>query len=160
VNWKSYWQLLEQKAKTPTTRQLNELTYLRAYRDFKFFAQYFFGHHCRIPFSTMHEDFFESEKIPAQRGRREAIAAPRGHAKTTFKVLLKCIHAIVYEYEPFILIIGHSASESAGKVRDILEELESNQRLIKVYGSLAPKQGQPKTGQISWATTAWIKVWP
>lgn len=66
------------------------------------------------------------------------IAAPRGHAKTTFKVLFKAIHAIVYGYEPFILVIGHSASEAQGKVQNILDELQTNQRLISVFGELAP----------------------
>lgn len=75
---------------------------------------------------------------PHRRGRREVIAAPRGHAKTTFKVLFKALHAIVYGYEPFILIIGHSASEAQGKVQNILEELENNEILKSVFGELAP----------------------
>ncbi len=73
-----------------------------------------------------------------RRGRRDVIAAPRGHAKTTFKVLFKALHAIVYGYEPFILVIGHSASEAQAKVQNILDELQSNQRLIAIFGELAP----------------------
>jgi len=90
----------------------------------------------------MHQDFFAAEADPLKRGRREAIAAPRGHAKTTFKVLFKVIHSIVYGYEDFILIIGHSAPEAEAKVRDILEELENNPLLHEVYGNLAPQRGQ------------------
>lgn len=95
----------------------------------------------------MHYDFFQAEQNPVRRGRRDVIAAPRGHAKTTFKVLFKCIHAIVYGYEQFILIIGHSAPESEGKVRDILKELEKNILLHEIYGHLAPVRGQ-----LGWST--------
>jgi hypothetical protein len=70
--------------------------YFLAYADFEFFVQVFFSHHCGYAFSPMHLDFCAAESNPAKRGRRDAIAAPRGHAKTTFKVLFKALHAIVY----------------------------------------------------------------
>jgi predicted phage terminase large subunit-like protein len=40
------------------------------------------------------------------------------------------------------VIIGHSAHEAEAKVKDILEELETNELLIEVYGFLAPIKGQ------------------
>lgn len=116
------------------------VAFIRGFQDFKYFVEYFFPHHCQFTFSKMHESFFVDETDPDCRGRRDVIAAPRGHAKTTFKVLFKAIHAIVYGYEPFILVIGHSASEAQGKVQNILDELQSNQRLIGVFGELAPPQ--------------------
>lgn len=99
----------------------------------------------------MHEDFFADESDPFQRGRREVIAAPRGHAKTTFKALFKVIHTIVYGLEQFILIIGHSAPEAEAKVRDILEELENNALLQEVYGRFAPVKGQ-----LGWSTKNFV----
>lgn len=90
----------------------------------------------------MHEEFCTLETDPLQRSRRDVVAAPRGNAKITFKVLFKVLHAIVYDYEPFILIVGHSASEAEQKVQDILDELEHNERLIQVFGALAPVQGE------------------
>ena len=93
----------------------------------------------------MHLDFCRSEIDPQRRGRREAIAAPRANAKTTFKLLIKAIHAVVYSYESFILVIGHSAPEAEEKVSSILDELETNQRLIRIYGSLAPERGKYDT---------------
>jgi predicted phage terminase large subunit-like protein len=129
-----------QNLNTPAQAR-KEYIYLRAFYDFQFFVETFFSYFCGYPFSSMHHDFFIAEQNPARRGRREVIAAPRGHAKTTFKVMFKCIHAIVYGYEPFIVIIGHSAPEAESKVRDILEQLETNELLKEVYGSLAPLQG-------------------
>lgn len=112
--------------------------YTRAFQEFDFFVKWFFTHHCQFGFSGMHGRFIEDEHDPLRRGRRDVIAAPRGHAKTTFKVLFKALHAILYGYEPFILIVGHSAQEAQGKVQNILDELQSNQRLIDVFGELAP----------------------
>ncbi len=105
----------------------------------------------------MHLDFCEVEEEPERRGRREAIAAPRGHAKTTFKLLLKSIHAIVYGYERYIVIIAQSAMEAEDRVRQILDELETNQRLIDVYGTLAPKNSKPGRKK-SFVTQNGIKV--
>ncbi len=103
----------------------------------------------------MHLDFCALETDPAQRGRREVVAAPRGNAKTTFKLLIKAIHAIVYGYESFILVLAHSAPEAEEKVRSILEELENNQRLIQIYGSLAPERGKSK-GVARWGKKKFV----
>lgn len=121
---------------------LDWIAYQRGYTDLAFFARYFFAHHCKLPFSRMHLDFCQDASHPEIRGRREAIAAPRANAKTTFKLLIKAIHAIVYGYEPYILIVGHSVPESEEKVRSILDELEGNQRLIRVFGHHAPVRGK------------------
>lgn len=90
------------------------------------------------------------EAEPAKRGRREVIAAPRGNAKTTFKVLFKVLHAIVYGYEKFIVIIGYSAPEAEKKVKEILEELENNNLLQEIYSTLAPVRGK------NWGTKDFI----
>lgn len=132
--------------------------YVLAYADFEYFVKVFFSHHCGYGFSSMHQAFFASEINPARRGRRDAIAAPRGHAKTTFKVLFKAVHAIVYGYEQFIVIIGHSAPEAEAKVRDILEELETNPLLIEVYGPLAPSKGQAGSSGKNFVSRNGIRV--
>jgi len=144
------------KLENPTV--LNELIYIRAYHDFRFFATYFFSHHCKDAFSQMHVDFCQLEDLnPARRGRRDVVAAPRGNAKTTFKVLFKVLHAIVYEYETHIMIVGHSAPEAEQKVRGILDELESNEKLIEVFGALAPVPGQ-KSGKARWGNAVPSKI--
>lgn len=146
-----------QNPKTPIQAR-KEYIYLRAFHDFQFFITTFFPHHCGYPFSPMHHDFFAAELDPARRGRREVIAAPRGHAKTTFKVMFKCLHAILYGYEPFIVIIGHSAPEAEGKVRDILEELETNELLQEIFGALAPIQGQAGWSKKNFVSQNGIRV--
>ncbi len=150
---------LEQAESPKASLQLKlEYIQLRAFYDFQFFVRFFFPDHCRYDFSPMHADFFEDEQEPALRGRREAIAAPRGHAKTTFKVFFKVLHAIVYEYEKFILIVGHSAPEAEAKVKDILKELEENELLREVYGPLAPQKGQAGWSTKNFVTQNQIRV--
>lgn len=118
---------------------VQQLIYLRGYRDREFFANYFFSERCEHDFSKMHQDFFEAERYPERRGVKEAIAAPRGHAKTTFKLLIKVVHAICYHLEPFILIIGHTTQDAEERVGQILEVLETNHRLKAVFGPLLPE---------------------
>src|SRR5262249_55002334 len=110
--------LLQSREFDPLARK--QLLYLLCYRDFELFVLVFFLGYCAFPFSSMHRDFFKAETDPARRGRREVIAAPRGHAKTTFRALFKVIHAIVYAYEKYILIIGYSTPEAEAKVKDVL----------------------------------------
>ncbi len=150
VHQQDFWTLLERVGHKSLKNQQtqNELAYWRGYCDFEFFAQWFFPHYCKQPFSKMHLDFFRDEREPERKGRREVIAAPRGHAKTTMKLILKVIHAIVYETEPYILILCQSEAEAKDRVTQILNELVTNDRLIAVYGTLAPqsvKPGQKKT---------------
>jgi predicted phage terminase large subunit-like protein len=155
----TFWTLyddLDQKNKLSNLQTARELLYLRAYWDFQFFVRYFFPHYCTWKFSRMHEEFCRDETDPARRSRREVIAAPRGHGKTTLKLTLKVIHAMAYAYESYILIIGQSAPEAEDKVQHILEELHTNKRLTNFYGSLAPQRGAG--GKKSFVAANGIKV--
>lgn len=111
----------------------------RCFNDFGLFVREYFPHHFWGEFSQMHQDFIQMEERPDRRGVKEAIAAPRGNAKTTFKALIKPIHAICYGYERFILIVGWSSGEATDKVKDIRDELLVNERLIEDFGSLLGK---------------------
>lgn len=158
MSWKPLLKHLKGKNKEISAERLNYLAYQRAYWDFRFFAEYFFPHYCKEAFSPMHLVFCQSEADPARRGRREAIAAPRSNSKTTFKLKMKAIHAIAYGYESYILILGHAAPDATEKVTQILEELEGNQRLIQVYGTLAPVRGQGTWGKKAFTTQNGVRV--
>jgi predicted phage terminase large subunit-like protein len=107
--------------------------------DFAKFMRHFFKGHFWGDFSPMHQDVIELEKKPDRRGVLEVTAAPRGNAKTVFRVLAKVIHSIVYGYHPFTVIIGYSAQEAEGKVKDIRDELLFNEELTRVYGQMLNK---------------------
>ena len=90
LKWKMLYEHFQKTGKLENPKVLQDLLYIRAYQDFRFFATYFFSHHCKDAFSQMHVDFCQLEDLdPARRGRRDVVAAPRGNAKTTFKVLLR-----------------------------------------------------------------------
>lgn len=127
----------------------------RAYADFEYFVREFFPHHCTSEFGQMHRDFMAMESgDPVRRGEKEATAAPRGNAKTTFRALFKAIHAIVYGYHPFIVIIGWSSGEAEDKVKDIRNELIENERLREVYGPLLQKG----SSQVDFVTSNGVRV--
>ena len=107
--------------------------------DFGLFLRTFFPDHLWGEYSRMHHDLIADEGEPDRRGKLEVIAAPRGNAKTVVKVLAKVIHSIVYGYQPFTVIIGYSAAEAEGKVKDIRDELLHNEDLTRIYGRLVSK---------------------
>ena len=132
---KPIWPKKNQKGPSDEHKALREA----CYRDFSLFIRTFFPEHLWGEWSRMHTDLIADEAKPDRRERLEVIAAPRGNAKTVVKVLAKVIHSIVYGYQPFTVIIGYSASEAEGKVKDIRDELLYNEELVKVYGALLAK---------------------
>ena len=103
------------------------------------FAREFFPHLCPIPFSTMHDDFFAQYATDAgARGLRDATAAPRVFAKTTIIGKIKILHDCVYQHERYIVILSSRDELAIDKVKDVRTELETNTRLLAVYG---PQQG-------------------
>lgn len=129
----------------------------------KFFMQEFFADYCQLPFSRMHEEFFQDESDPYRRGRRDAIAAPRSHAKTTIKMRVKAVHSIVYGYEHFILILGYSKDHAEAKVQEILTTLTEPQ-IVSVYGDLTSKDKTlphpARGGKCGFVTTNGIRLLP
>lgn len=113
----------------------------RGLYDLPWFAQTFFPGHCKTSFSSMHQELFNLYPV-GKRGQNVMIAAPRGHAKTTIMLLIHTIHAIVYGYEPFVVIVAQSQQEAESRVEQILDELRHNERLINVFGNLAPDKGK------------------
>jgi len=125
------------------TRGLKALkAFERGFDDFEFFVRYFFPEFFWGALSPVHESFCEREDDPTRRGVREVCAAPRGNAKTVFRTMAKTIHGIVYKYQPFQLILGFSAAEAQGKVKDIKDQLKTNERLLSVFGNgITPSGG-------------------
>tara|TARA_Y100000310_G_scaffold54727_1_gene50155 strand:+ start:9408 stop:11069 length:1662 start_codon:yes stop_codon:yes gene_type:complete len=102
-------------------------------RDKRRFAEVFLAEHFGLPFGSHHEQWFNR---PEKRGTLEAIAAPRGGAKTTFFSFIDVLHAICYETEQFIIITSESKSLAVERVMDVKGELESNEKIIEVYGEM------------------------
>lgn len=76
------------------------------------------------------------DKISRMKGCKRAIAAPRGHAKSTNLTFKDTIHAISYGYKHYPMILSDSSSQAEGFLGDIKVEFEENAAIIEDFGSL------------------------
>ena len=96
----------------------------------------------------------DSKEISRLDGTRRAIAAPRGHAKSTSFTFKDTMHSILYEYKHYPIIISDSTEQAEGFLADIKTELEENSIIFEDFGDLQGKVW--KTGVILTSTD--IKV--
>ena len=78
----------------------------------------------------------EAKVISRLKGSRQVVAAPRGHAKSTNFTFKDSLHAILYAYKLYILILSDSSEQAEGVLDDIKTELEDNANIIMDFGSL------------------------
>lgn len=80
-----------------------------------------------------------SQEISRARGCRRAIEAPRGHAKSTTFTFKDSIHASVYGYKHYLIILSDSSEQAEGFLTDIKTEFEENAALREDFGDLQGK---------------------
>lgn len=108
--------------------------------DLALFGRTFLPQWCSDPFNAMHEDYYARYcQRHGSRGHFDAIAAPRGHAKTMACCLVPIIHACVYHTEMYTIYLTYRYDDAVNKVRDMRDELENNADLMRVYG---PQMGE------------------
>lgn len=78
-------------------------------------------------------------RIDRRNGCKRAVAAPRGHAKSTNLTFKNNLHAILYQYKNYPLIISDSSDQADGFLADIKTELEENPRIREDFGDLMGK---------------------
>ncbi|HWP52224.1 MAG TPA: phage terminase large subunit [Clostridia bacterium] len=77
-----------------------------------------------------------AETINKKEGCKRAIAAPRGHAKSTSFTFKDNLHATLYGYKHYLLILSDSSEQAQGFLADIKTELEENTRIAEDFGNL------------------------
>ncbi len=93
------------------------------------FAKTYLPAHFRLEPSPMHTELLAAlQQASRQRGARLAIAAPRGHAKSTLVSLAYVLWCICYGREPFILLISHTQLQAVDALEQVKNELQSNVR--------------------------------
>lgn len=80
-----------------------------------------------------------AKEINRADGCRRAIEAPRGHAKSTTFTFKDSIHASVYAYKHYEIILSDSSEQAEGFLGDIKTELEENAALREDFGELVGK---------------------
>jgi len=98
---------------------------------FRFFCQTYFPHYCTAAPGVLHEFLFVA--LPAlvddPRGRKLALAAPRGEAKSTIATQLFTLWCAVTARKPYIVIVMDALDQALPMLEAIKAELDSNPRL-------------------------------
>ncbi len=95
------------------------------------FAEIYLTNNCHAEFSRMHTDVFDLlQKVTRQRKGRVAVAAPRGHAKSTIVSLAYVLWCVLYEKERLILIVSNTTEQAATLLKDVKYQLKENHLLI------------------------------
>ncbi|MCK4341979.1 MAG: hypothetical protein KAY37_09680 [Phycisphaerae bacterium] len=109
----------------------------------KFLPEYFSDEPCRFH-SELMRVLEDADK------RLVARVAPRGHAKSTCAAFAYPLWCICERRRQNIVIITHETSLATQFVRDIRNELESNERIIENYGDLCAgedTEAEKRTGK-------------
>lgn len=78
----------------------------------------------------------EAKAISRAKGSRNVVAAPRGHAKSTNFTFKDSLHAVLYGYKHYILILSDTSDQAEGFLEDIKTELEDNTNILMDFGEL------------------------
>lgn len=121
--------------------------------DMEFFGRAYFPHYFTTASPEFHRDLDkiwgdgvlkgmypttakEAKIISRTAGKRRVVAAPRGHAKSTTLTFKGTMHAVLYEYKHYPIIISDSSEQAEGFLDNIRIEFEENAAIIKDFGNL------------------------
>lgn len=102
---------------------------------YRYFDQTYFPHYGKAAPSKLHEYLYE--RLPAivnsPTGQRDALAAPRGEAKSTKVSLIFLLWVVVRKLKHYPLIFMDAFEQSAEMLEAVKVELESNPRLASDF---------------------------
>jgi predicted phage terminase large subunit-like protein len=107
----------------------------RAKKDKDFFFHTYLPHYFDKPSAPFHADLHDLAEEPLA-----AIAAPRGHAKSTHMSFGEPLHDICYGLEKFIIIASDTTTQAEDFTTAIKLELEENPRIKHDFGDLISKK--------------------
>lgn len=124
--------------------------------DMEFFGRAYFPHYFSRPSPEFHKELdaiwqqgvlkgqypitpVKIKEISRMNGTKRVAAAPRGHAKSTTLTFKGTMHAIVYGYKHYPIIISDSSEQAEGFLDNIRVEFEENEFLKEDFGELTGK---------------------
>jgi len=133
---------LKNTANTPAAHSLHQkigmLRRQTGRRSLYAFAQIYLPAHFNLPPSAMHKELFILlEQATEKRNLHIAVAAPRGHAKSTVVSLAHALWCICYGLEQHIVLISNTGDQAVDLLATIKNELESNPLLIQDFPEVA-----------------------
>ncbi|MEO0482507.1 MAG: phage terminase large subunit [Planctomycetota bacterium] len=138
-----------QRIQTMMAAELSKERQAVAGRSLGAFCKVYLEHHFTQPPSPMHTTLFE-ELDAATRSRRArlAIAAPRGHAKSTCVSLAYVLYAALCHREPYVLIVSATEDQAGQLLKHVRDELETNILLRTDFPELQRKPRPWRQGKI------------
>ena len=147
--------LKEYEAGLPVTGPEGIRTRLGAI-DMEFFGRAYFPHYFSRPSPEFHRDLDaiwqqgvlkgryplaprDARAISRMPGCRRAVAAPRGHAKSTTLTFKGTMHAVLYGYKHYPIILSDSSDQAEGFLENIRVEFEENGLIREDFGDLQGK---------------------
>lgn len=124
--------------------------------DMEFFGRAYFPHYFSRPSPEFHRELdniwqqgvlkgrypltqAETKIISRLPGSRRVVAAPRGHAKSTNLTFKGSMHAVLYRYKHYVIIISDSSDQAEGFLENIRVEFEENTAIREDFGALTGK---------------------
>ena len=121
----------EAKPLPPTAKPIGSLRRQSGEASLMAFMKLYLPHYFKKEPSVIHTELAaELERMAGDRGSRLAVAAPRGHAKSTVVTLAYALWCVVYRRESFIVIASDTADQARDHLAHIKAELEGNERLM------------------------------
>lgn len=104
----------------------------QAQESFRFFAQTYFPHYVKHAPARLHEYLFGRFQAVVDNGQgdHDAIAAPRGHAKSTIVTQIGTLWAVVTGRKRYPVIVMDALDQALPMLEAIKAELEFNPRLM------------------------------
>lgn len=122
-------------------------------RGFEYFARTYFPHYGRAEPSVLHRYLFE--RLPAivrsPRGERDAVAAPRGEAKSTIVSLIFVLWCVVLKLKHYPIIVMDAFEQACEMLEGLKAELEANPRLLSDFPEAC---GQGRVWRVGCIVTA------
>ncbi|SFF13553.1 phage terminase large subunit [Nitrosomonas sp. Nm166] len=125
----------------------------KAKNDLEFFARTYFPHYVKHPNAVLHEFLYKrlKEIVDNGIGDHEAIAAPRGNAKSTLVTQIFVLWCLVTGRKKYPVIIMDALDQALPMLEAIKAELEFNPRLMMDFPEAT---GQGRVWQVGTIVTA------
>lgn len=107
----------------------------RAQDDLEYFARTYFPHYVTRPNSRLHDYLYRRlpEIVASRRSETDAIAAPRGEAKSTITSQIFVLWCVMTGRKHYVMIAMDAFDQAALMLTAIKAELEANPRLAMDY---------------------------
>jgi len=112
-------------------------------RNIGIWGEVFFPNTCTNKSPAFHKYIYD-EMFSVDDG---ALAAPRGHAKSSVVGLIFLIYSIVYKLEQYIVYVSQNHSKTVQFLDPIRNEFKENKLLRFVYGDMTPSPGRDDDGK-------------